>query len=167
MGGGPSRKNDDDGDTGGNNGGTGSGEAADEGADNNATTPADVGTRKVYGLRSKGNAQQNTKGKAVTTNRPSEEEREYSLLDMCKMDMRSKTPDIPLLEEAVVWDEDCPHDLNNLRHMFDMKQTSVGYELDDPVLHGAYSQGTYNRSEERRVGKECASMCRSRWSPYH
>ena len=24
-----------------------------------------------------------------------------------------------------------------------------------------------NRSEERRVGKECASMCRSRWSPYH
>ena len=23
------------------------------------------------------------------------------------------------------------------------------------------------RSEERRVGKECASMCRSRWSPYH
>ena len=25
----------------------------------------------------------------------------------------------------------------------------------------------YWRSEERRVGKECASMCRSRWSPYH
>ena len=24
-----------------------------------------------------------------------------------------------------------------------------------------------DRSEERRVGKECASMCRSRWSPYH
>ena len=23
------------------------------------------------------------------------------------------------------------------------------------------------RSEERRVGKECAPMCRSRWSPYH
>ena len=29
-------------------------------------------------------------------------------------------------------------------------------------LHG----GT-NRSEERRVGKECTSWCRSRWSPYH
>src|SRR3546814_12202665 len=27
-----------------------------------------------------------------------------------------------------------------------------------PVLH---------RSEERRVGKECVSTCRSRWSPYH
>ena len=23
------------------------------------------------------------------------------------------------------------------------------------------------RSEERRVGKECTSWCRSRWSPYH
>ena len=23
------------------------------------------------------------------------------------------------------------------------------------------------RSEERRVGKECPHMCRSRWSPYH
>src|SRR3546814_15586670 len=25
----------------------------------------------------------------------------------------------------------------------------------------------YLRSEERRVGKECVSTCRSRWSPYH
>src|SRR3546814_4818266 len=28
-----------------------------------------------------------------------------------------------------------------------------------PAWHG--------RSEERRVGKECVSTCRSRWSPYH
>src|SRR3546814_16875701 len=26
---------------------------------------------------------------------------------------------------------------------------------------------TVLRSEERRVGKECVSTCRSRWSPYH
>src|SRR3546814_17132360 len=26
---------------------------------------------------------------------------------------------------------------------------------------------TKDRSEERRVGKECVSTCRSRWSPYH
>src|SRR3546814_4297259 len=25
----------------------------------------------------------------------------------------------------------------------------------------------FQRSEERRVGKECVSTCRSRWSPYH
>ena len=24
-----------------------------------------------------------------------------------------------------------------------------------------------NRSEERRVGKECLRLCRSRWAPYH
>src|SRR3546814_19461914 len=27
--------------------------------------------------------------------------------------------------------------------------------------------GNLGRSEERRVGKECVSTCRSRWSPYH
>src|SRR3546814_12306512 len=27
--------------------------------------------------------------------------------------------------------------------------------------------GDLVRSEERRVGKECVSTCRSRWSPYH
>ena len=27
--------------------------------------------------------------------------------------------------------------------------------------------GTVERSEERRVGKECTATCRSRWSPYH
>src|SRR3546814_11547263 len=27
--------------------------------------------------------------------------------------------------------------------------------------------GQYRRSEERRVGTECVSTCRSRWSPYH
>src|SRR3546814_19936088 len=29
------------------------------------------------------------------------------------------------------------------------------------------TKGIYARSEERRVGKECVSTCRSRWSPYH
>src|SRR5213596_2910874 len=27
--------------------------------------------------------------------------------------------------------------------------------------------GPARRSEERRVGKECTVLCRSRWSPYH
>ena len=27
--------------------------------------------------------------------------------------------------------------------------------------------GAGQRSEERRVGKECTMTCRSRWSPYH
>src|SRR3546814_12105891 len=34
-------------------------------------------------------------------------------------------------------------------------------------LSGKELCGTLDRSEERRVGKECVSTCRSRWSPYH
>src|SRR3546814_10993808 len=33
------------------------------------------------------------------------------------------------------------------------------------VLLGILTENT--RSEERRVGKECVSTCRSRWPPYH
>src|SRR3546814_984042 len=32
---------------------------------------------------------------------------------------------------------------------------------------GGQRQEGGERSEERRVGKECVSTCRSRWSPYH
>ena len=34
-------------------------------------------------------------------------------------------------------------------------------------LGGAGGQAGGIRSEERRVGKECCALCRSRWSPYH
>src|SRR3546814_1275599 len=33
--------------------------------------------------------------------------------------------------------------------------------------HSSASSAIVWRSEERRVGKECVSTCRSRWSPYH
>src|SRR3546814_14737674 len=38
------------------------------------------------------------------------------------------------------------------------------------IMHGNMSLDQLwaaRRSEERRVGKECVSTCRSRWSPYH
>src|SRR3546814_11634404 len=39
--------------------------------------------------------------------------------------------------------------------------------LRDDERHRALARqlGRYVRSEERRVGKECVSTCRSRWSP--
>src|SRR3546814_13784233 len=43
-------------------------------------------------------------------------------------------------------------------------------EVGDPHGIGDHRPGartTARRSEERRVGKECVSTCRSRWSPYH
>src|SRR3546814_11638956 len=38
--------------------------------------------------------------------------------------------------------------------------------IDAKVSLNAY-QDAYARSEERSVGKECVSTCRSRWSTYH
>ena len=38
------------------------------------------------------------------------------------------------------------------------------------VLYGRsfdFGPPDFDRSEERRVGKECSERCRSRWSPYH
>src|SRR3546814_11800246 len=44
----------------------------------------------------------------------------------------------------------------------------VGVELVAGVAVGAgIGYALDRRSEERRVGKECVSTCRSRWSPYH
>src|SRR3546814_11516767 len=39
-----------------------------------------------------------------------------------------------------------------------------GEEIDFQVIG---FQSPKRRSEERRVGKECVSTCRSRWSQYH
>ena len=38
---------------------------------------------------------------------------------------------------------------------------------DAQLLIEFYQSIMQNRSEERRVGKECLRLCRSRWSPYH
>src|SRR3546814_18137111 len=35
------------------------------------------------------------------------------------------------------------------------------------IYHSKRKKILGRRSEERRVGKECVSTCRSRWSPYH
>src|SRR3546814_21048472 len=40
-----------------------------------------------------------------------------------------------------------------------------GYYLH--TARDVVSSAFLDRSEERRVGKECVSTCRSRWSPYH
>src|SRR3546814_9443470 len=44
-------------------------------------------------------------------------------------------------------------------YMLTMKPLDAHIRTANPYMTG--------RSEERRVGKECVSKCRSRWSPYH
>src|SRR3546814_9241137 len=39
--------------------------------------------------------------------------------------------------------------------------------FESVAARSAPDGATFIRSEERRVGKECVSTCRSRWSPYH
>src|SRR3546814_4268159 len=68
------------------------------------------------------------------------------------------------------WSSDvCSSDLRGglrarrARHAAAAGQQPGGGEPDG----GAHQPRLVGRSEERRVGKECVSTCRSRWSPYH
>src|SRR3546814_16710452 len=46
-------------------------------------------------------------------------------------------------------------------------ETTLHQELLQFRSHGLHGINVHaRRSEERRVGKECVSTCRSRWSPY-
>src|SRR3546814_2913139 len=73
------------------------------------------------------------------------------------------------------WSSDvCSSDLGATKE-YDRARRHQRAERDDPFEHAA-DEGVARqrdriverrRSEERRVGKECVSTCRSRWSPYH
>src|SRR3546814_20226626 len=47
-----------------------------------------------------------------------------------------------------------------LRSISEAAATAIGWSNREPSFYP-------ERSEERRVGQECVSTCRSRWSPYH
>src|SRR3546814_12866105 len=50
----------------------------------------------------------------------------------------------------------------------DMRSHFPSVGVDDLIALKAMGVDCdFVRSEERRVGKECVSTCRSRWSPYH
>ena len=56
-----------------------------------------------------------------------------------------------------------PPSLKTLRRLLkDLDGTAL-----DAALAAWVSVQIFQRSEERRVGKECRMPCRSRWSPYH
>src|SRR3546814_10436740 len=65
----------------------------------------------------------------------------------------------------------CPSDNLFIRWSFYFQKCSYFFRKR---INGKYHFATlihsskfFDRSEERRVGKECVSTCRSRWSPYH
>src|SRR3546814_6328075 len=72
------------------------------------------------------------------------------------------------------WSSDvCSSDLLPLAVIFVPTGDGFDKEITRPVIvnHATLTEGQFvfsvGRSEERRVGKECVSTCRSRWSPYH
>src|SRR3546814_10548944 len=50
---------------------------------------------------------------------------------------------------------------------FDASDPAAGVARTIAFAREANRRFAAKRSEERRVGKECVSTCRSRWSPYH
>src|SRR3546814_14565793 len=67
--------------------------------------------------------------------------------------------------EAIAWDRRSLQDFES----FPVEELARRYDLiviDHPHV-GQVADAGCLRSEERRVGKECVSTCRSRWSPYH
>ena len=53
---------------------------------------------------------------------------------------------------------------------YNMKSAEERKKYDENAMCKAYGKRMMFmsiRSEERRVGKECLRLCRSRWSPYH
>src|SRR3546814_7725690 len=74
------------------------------------------------------------------------------------------------------WSSDvCSSDLDGAEHQEGAEdaehEAKVADAVDDERLDrrgiGAGLFIPETRSEDRRVGKECVSTCRSRWSPYH
>src|SRR3546814_5542981 len=68
------------------------------------------------------------------------------------------------------WSSDvCSSDLRGVRNEWKSSArlllTFSRFSLLAPSLTPRPARSS--RSEERRVGKECVSTCRSRWSPYH
>src|SRR3546814_4115796 len=80
--------------------------------------------------------------------------------DVCSSDLSARCLD----PAAGVCDRGCGWRLLRQR---DCPSTTAGAFLDAPYASAAATVDGASRSEERRVGKECVSTCRSRWSPYH
>src|SRR3546814_6595279 len=72
------------------------------------------------------------------------------------------------------WSSDvCSSDLSSFRRDPQTMQMTGQYRIEAPrqavweALNDVEVLRQCIRSEERRVGEECVSRCRSRWSPYH
>src|SRR3546814_2618687 len=66
------------------------------------------------------------------------------------------------------WSSDvCSSDLQDDGKKYPSRRSKRHQSNHDSKEYENTGHKPMTRSEERRVGKECVSTCRSRWSPYH
>src|SRR3546814_12363284 len=93
--------------------------------------------------------------------------------DVCSSDLnlakRAGVGIANLPRDAFAWTEENAADARELisRYPQGSQASAVMGLLDLAQRQVGAETGTQGRSEERRVGKECVSTCRSRWSPFH
>src|SRR3546814_4397716 len=80
--------------------------------------------------------------------------------DVCSSDLRFRRPLGQQAHFRRNHAEACSSIAGPSRFHASIERQQVGLESER-------IKGGDDRSEERRVGKECVSTCRSRWSPYH
>src|SRR3546814_20550491 len=89
--------------------------------------------------------------------------------DVCSSDLRDEIGG-GALQFTRVFDQDdaiaAPGDPGEQR-VGESRLAGPGAARDKDIEAIADSGAQNLRSEERRVGKECVSTCRYRWSPYH
>src|SRR3546814_13732417 len=95
--------------------------------------------------------------------------------DVCSSDLAAdvvKSISLPrqyiVKAASTLWAKTAIRGLNGLASGLTLAKDATGDEIFR--VGGSKLQtgwATEWRSEERRVGKECVSTCRSRWSPYH
>src|SRR3546814_13870050 len=92
--------------------------------------------------------------------------------DVCSSDLFTRSPEGALRRDLLIALARCPRGLDEGRQSL-LRALAHDLELGfDPLdcIMGTPWTGPRPealRSEERRVGTECVSTCRSRWSQYH
>src|SRR3546814_12907719 len=89
--------------------------------------------------------------------------------DVCSSDLQSTVLGINLKGKMLRWVAQIAIDQQRTFCLVERHRGSqiAGNEATATATADRRHQRNEIRSEERRVGKECVSTCRSRWSPYH
>src|SRR3546814_10208371 len=82
--------------------------------------------------------------------------------DVCSSDLQMMTRETAIFAGGCFWCTEAV--FQSLAGVEGVESGYIGGSVADPTYKQVCGG---DRSEERRVGKECVSTCRSRWAPYH